>query len=65
MQVEAANCLRNLLEGDTLSQAVLVEEGVLPLAAALLKTKTTEEAGSRLLGVFDECFDDMVEKAKK
>jgi hypothetical protein len=64
-QVEGANCLRNLLEGDAPTQAVLVEEGVLPLAAALLKAKSTEEAGSKLLGIFDECFDDMVAKAKK
>jgi len=64
-QVEGANCLRNLLEGDAPAQAVLVEDGVLTLAAALLKNKSTEDAGSKLLASFDECFADMVASAKK
>ena len=56
--VEASNCLRILLEGDAPLQAELVEEGILPLAAALLKHKASVEAATRLLGVFDECFDE-------
>jgi len=64
LQVEAANCLRNLLEGDSISQAVLVEEGMLLLLTPLLKAKATEEAGSKLLGALDECFDDLVATAK-
>ena len=64
-QVEAANCLRTLLESDVTQQAITVEEGMLPLAAALLKEKSTEEAGTRLLGSLDDCFVDMVASAKK
>ena len=63
--VEASNCLRILLEGDAPLQAELVEEGILPLAAALLKHKASVEAATRLLGVFDECFDDLIAAAKK
>ena len=63
--VEASNCLRILLEGDAPLQAELVEEGILPLAAALLKHKASAEAATRLLGVFDECFDDLIAAAKK
>jgi len=63
--VEAANCLRVLLEGDTMLQAVMVEEGILPLAAAMLKDKASEEAATRLFGVFDECFDELIAAAKK
>lgn len=44
---------------------MLVEDGLLPLAAALLKDKASEEAATRLLGVLDECFDEMVAQAKK
>lgn len=64
-QVEAANCLRTLLESDVTQQAITVEEGMLPLAAALLKEKSTEEAGTRLLGSLDDCFVDMIASAKK
>jgi hypothetical protein len=63
--VEASNCLRILLEGDAPLQAELVEEGILPLAAALLKHKASAEAATRLLGVFDECFDGLIAAAKK
>ena len=63
-QVEAANCLRVLLEGDTQLQAIVVEEGMLPLAAAMLKEKSTEEAGNRLLVCLDDCFEDMIASAK-
>lgn len=100
VQVEAANCLATLLEGDTTLQAVLVEDhAVLKLTCAtehhrtrrshpqcshgsvhhhsrggvvmcvcrcaMLNDKSTEEAATRLLGVFDECFDDLVAAAKK
>jgi len=64
-QVEAANCLTNLLEGDNIAQAVMVEEGMLPLAAALLKDKKTEEASSKLFAILDDCFEDMVAASKK
>ena len=45
-------------------QAVMAEEGMLPLAAAMLKSKATEEAASRLLAGLDDCFYDMVAAAK-
>jgi len=64
-QVEAANCLRVLLGGDREQQAVVVEDGILPLAAAMLKEKSTDEAATRLLAGFDECFEDLIESAKR
>ena len=63
-QVEAANCLRVLLEGDTSLQAVAVEEGMLPLVGKMLKDKSMQEAATRLFGGLDDCFEDMVAAAK-
>jgi len=62
--VEAANCLRVLLEGDTTLQAQVVEDGMLPLAAKMLSDKVMAEAATRLLSCLDDCFDDMIASAK-
>jgi hypothetical protein len=64
-QVEAANCLRVLLEGDTPLQALVVEDGMLPLAAKMLSDKAMAEAATRLLSCLDDCFEDMIAAAKK
>jgi len=61
---EAASCLATLLEGDVPLQAVLVEDGGLPTLASLLKDKATAEAGSKVLAVFSECFEDQIDSAK-
>ena len=63
-QVEAANCLRVLLGGDTTLQAQCVEDGMLPLVGAMLKDKSSSEAATRLFGGLDDCFDDMVAASK-
>lgn len=64
-RIEAANCLRVLMAGDTQLQAVAVNDGLLTSAAALLKDKDAEEAANRLLGTLDACFADMIAQAKK
>ena len=46
------------------AQALIVEDGMLPLAAAMLKNTATEEAATRLLGGLDDCFEDMIASAK-
>ena len=63
-KVEAANCLRVLLESDKVLQAEVVEEGALQPIVALLKDKTSEEAGTRLLAGFADCFEDLIETEK-
>ena len=61
---EAAECLRCLLEGETLAQAELVEAGGLAPIAMLLQHGATREAASRLLGVLHEGFAEAIEAAK-
>jgi len=61
---EAAECLRCLLEGETLAQAELVEAGGLAPIASLLQRGATREAAARLLGVLHEGFAEAIEAAK-
>ena len=60
----AAECLRCLLEGETLAQAELVEAGGLAPIASLLQRGATREAAARLLGVLHEGFAEAIEAAK-
>lgn len=62
---EAADCLAALVEGDEMLQAVLVAEGGLTAAAAMLDEDLTKPAAMRLLGALAPCFDDAVAAAKK
>ena len=59
-----SDALRVLREADTTLQAVLVEDGMLPLVVRLLKEKTSSEAATRLLEGLDDCFEDMIAAAK-
>ena len=63
-KVDVAACLAGLLAGDTQLQAILVEDGGLLPITALLKEKSTADAGKQLLAVFSDCFDDVIAKAK-